>query len=123
VPLYFGRTKSQFRSGYNGSEGPIIVQKEKKILGLLNPGLNIFPIFEKVLQGILFEGELDFILARNTMDARPIDRFLSNLVSLRHPRLSERSWLEELRNAYWIGPTCFPFGLKKRAFLLRPGWL
>jgi len=52
---------------------------------LPNSGLNIFPIFEKMFQGILFQGELDFILALNTLDTRPIDRFLSMLVSLRHP--------------------------------------
>ncbi len=56
MPLYFGRTKSQFRSGYNWSESSIIVQKKKKIPGFLNPGLNDFPIFEKMFQGVLFRG-------------------------------------------------------------------
>jgi len=52
MPLYFGWTKSQFRSGYNWSKSSILVQKKKNILGLLNPGLNVFPIFEKMFHGI-----------------------------------------------------------------------
>jgi len=55
---YLGWTKSQFGSGYNWREGSIIVQKEKKILGLLNPGLNVFPIFEEMLQGLFLQREL-----------------------------------------------------------------
>ena len=94
--LYFGRAKSQFRSGYNGSEGSVVVQKKKKSLGLPNPGLDGFPFFEKMFQGILFQGELDFILALNNPDTRPIYRFLTMLISLRHPWLSELIWLEDL---------------------------
>jgi hypothetical protein len=75
VPLYLEQTKSQFRPGYNWSEGSVIVQKKKKILGLVNPGLNVFPIFEKMFHGILFQGELDFILSSNTPDARAIYSF------------------------------------------------
>jgi hypothetical protein len=73
--LYFGRANSQFRPGYNWSEGPIIVQKNKEILGLLNPGLNVFPIFEKMCHGILFQRKLDFILSLSTQDARVIYPF------------------------------------------------
>jgi hypothetical protein len=83
VPLYLGRTKSQFRPGYNWSEGSVIVQK--KILGLVNPYLNVFPIFEKMLHGILFQGEQDFILSSNTPDARAIYSFLIMRISLRNP--------------------------------------
>ena len=75
MPLYFGRTKSQFGSGYNWSEGSIIVQKNKEILGLLNPGLNVFSIFEKMFHGILFQRKLDFILSLSTQDARVISLF------------------------------------------------
>jgi hypothetical protein len=96
MPLDFGRTKSQLRSGYNGSEGSVIVQKKKKSLGLLNPGSDVFPFFEKMFQGILFQEELDFILALNTPDTRPIYRFLTMLISLRRPWLSELIWLEDL---------------------------
>jgi hypothetical protein len=53
MSLYFGRTKSQFRARDNWSEGSIIVQEKNEIPGLLNPGLNGFPIFEKMFHGFL----------------------------------------------------------------------
>jgi hypothetical protein len=53
MPLYFGRIKSQFRPGYNWREGSVIVQKKKKILGLVNPGLNVFPILKEMYHDIL----------------------------------------------------------------------
>jgi hypothetical protein len=72
MPLYFGGTKSKFRPGYNWSQGSVIIQKEKEILGFLNPGLNIFPIFEKMLHGLPLQRESNFILSPNTMNARTI---------------------------------------------------
>src|SRR4030043_281539 len=57
MPLYFERTKSKFGSGYNWSKGSVIIQKEEKTLGLLNPVLNVFPIFKKMFHGLLISGE------------------------------------------------------------------
>jgi hypothetical protein len=73
MPLYFGRTESEFRLGYNGSEGSVIVQKQKKILGLLNPGLNFLPIFEKMFHHLLLQRKPNLILSPDTMNARTID--------------------------------------------------
>ena len=71
MSLDFGRTKSQFRSGYNWSEGSVIVQKKKEIPGLPNPGLNVFPIFEKMLHDIFFLTEnYTLILSPNAIDTQ-----------------------------------------------------
>jgi hypothetical protein len=53
MSLYFGWTKSELRLRYNWSKGSIIVQEKNEIPGLLNPGLNGFPIFEKMFHGFL----------------------------------------------------------------------
>jgi hypothetical protein len=76
MPLYFQRAKSKLRSGYNWSEGSVIVQKKKKILGLLNPDLNIFPIFKKMFQSLLLQGDSNFILSPNTVNARTVDHLV-----------------------------------------------
>ena len=58
MPPCLDRTESQSGSRCNWSEGSIIVQKKEKTLGLLNPGLNVFPTFKKMLQGIFLQREL-----------------------------------------------------------------
>ena len=55
MPFHFKRTKSLFWEGYNWSEGSVIVQKKEEILGLLNPCLDGFPLFEKMVHRILFQ--------------------------------------------------------------------
>jgi hypothetical protein len=72
MPLYFGRAKSKLRAGYNWSEGSVIVQKEEKILGPLNPGLNIFPIFKKMFHRIFLKRESIYILSSDKMNSRTI---------------------------------------------------
>jgi hypothetical protein len=57
MPLYFGRTESQFGPGYNWSEGSVIVQEKKKTPGLQNPDSNVFPIFEKMFHRLLIFGK------------------------------------------------------------------
>jgi hypothetical protein len=46
--LDFGRTEGQFRTGCDGGEGPVVVQKKKEIPGLPDSGLNVSPVFEKM---------------------------------------------------------------------------
>jgi hypothetical protein len=74
MPLYFGRAKSKLRSGYNWSEGSVIIQKEEEISDPLNPGLNVSPIFKKMSQNLVLQGELNFILSPNAVNAKATDR-------------------------------------------------
>jgi hypothetical protein len=76
MPLYSGRAKSKLRAGYNWSEGSVIIQKEEKISGPLDPRLNPFPIFEKMSHGLFPQGEFNFILPPKTMNAKVMDRQL-----------------------------------------------
>ena len=48
LSLDFRGAKSQVRSGNNRSEGSIVVQEKYECLGLPHPGLNVFPIIEKM---------------------------------------------------------------------------
>jgi len=74
MPLYFGRAKSKLRAGYNWSEGSVIIQKEEKISGPLNPDLNILPFFEKMFHSLFLQGEFNSILSPKTMNAKATDR-------------------------------------------------
>jgi hypothetical protein len=65
MPLYFGRAKSKVGSGYDGSEGSVIIQEEEEIPGVLNPGSHVFPIFKKVFHSLLPQGESNFYLITN----------------------------------------------------------
>jgi hypothetical protein len=51
MALHFRWAISQLGSRGNGGERPVIVEKEKQVLGLSDPGLNVIPVFEKVFHG------------------------------------------------------------------------
>jgi hypothetical protein len=65
MPLYSGRAKSKVRSGYNWSEGSVIIQKEEEISGPLNPDLNILPFFEKMFHRLFLQGVSFYFITKN----------------------------------------------------------
>jgi len=95
MPLYSGRAKSKLRSGYNWSESSVIVQKKKKILGLLNPRLNPFPIFKKIFHHFLLQQNANFILSPNTVNARTIERTVKERPRIRSFELEDIKFVKE----------------------------
>jgi len=72
MPPYYGWAKSKFRPGYNWSESSVIIQKEKKILDVLNSGLNLDPMFEKMPHRVFLQIESNLILSPNPPFAKTI---------------------------------------------------